>query len=292
MSGTESIPFTLDSRGIELVGIIEMPRNPARRGVVIVVGGPQYRVGSHRQFVTLSRYLAQAGYPVMRFDHRGIGDSDGDLSSFEEIGPDIKAAIDRFFMEVTQLSEVVIWGLCDAASAAMMYAHLDRRVVGLVLLNPWVRSEAGLAKVYLEKYYGGRLRSVRFWKKLFSGNVAVFQSAISFLRNLKSASSSRGGDKLVRSATNQNMRVGTYIDEMRDGLCKFTGRLLFVLSGNDLTAAEFSALVKRDDRWAEIFDDSRCSTFELPETNHTFSTQAWRDKVAFRTESWLKSWQS
>ena len=47
------------------------------RGVLIVTGGPQYRAGSHRQFVLLARFLAARGMAVLRFDYRGMGDSEG-----------------------------------------------------------------------------------------------------------------------------------------------------------------------------------------------------------------------
>ena len=33
-----------------LLGVVTRPEKPHSRGVVIVVGGPQYRAGSHRQF--------------------------------------------------------------------------------------------------------------------------------------------------------------------------------------------------------------------------------------------------
>ncbi|KAB8057318.1 hydrolase 1, exosortase A system-associated, partial [Janthinobacterium violaceinigrum] len=58
-----------------LVGILSLPAAPGPRGVLIVTGGPQYRVGSHRQFVLLARALAAQGVPVLRFDLRGMGDS-------------------------------------------------------------------------------------------------------------------------------------------------------------------------------------------------------------------------
>ena len=42
--------------------------------VLVVVGGPQVRAGSHRHFVQLARHLATHGHAVMRFDVRGMGD--------------------------------------------------------------------------------------------------------------------------------------------------------------------------------------------------------------------------
>ena len=55
----------------DMLGIVSLPAPDAPQqntGVVIVVGGAQYRVGSHRQFVQMARLLAAAGYPVLRFD--------------------------------------------------------------------------------------------------------------------------------------------------------------------------------------------------------------------------------
>jgi len=47
-------------------------------------------VGSHRQFVQLARRLAKQGYPTLRFDYRGMGDSEGVYRSFENVGPDLQ----------------------------------------------------------------------------------------------------------------------------------------------------------------------------------------------------------
>lgn len=97
-----------------LVGILHGTSRPARRGVVIVVGGPQYRVGAHRQYVILARALADNGVPVLRFDYRGMGDSSGVFSGFEDCSEDIRAAVDALLEHCSGLDEVVLWGLCDA----------------------------------------------------------------------------------------------------------------------------------------------------------------------------------
>ena len=46
-----------------LLGIVHHASNN-NLAVLIVVGGPQYRAGSHRQFVQLSRFLAKNGVPI------------------------------------------------------------------------------------------------------------------------------------------------------------------------------------------------------------------------------------
>ena len=61
-----------------LVGVVAVPERPKVTGVLIIVGGPQYRIGSHRQFVLISRYLATLGIACMRFDNRSMGDATGD----------------------------------------------------------------------------------------------------------------------------------------------------------------------------------------------------------------------
>ena len=47
-------PLWLQGEGFDMLGIVSLPAagTPTQRtGVVIIVGGAQYRVGSHRQFV-------------------------------------------------------------------------------------------------------------------------------------------------------------------------------------------------------------------------------------------------
>src|SRR5690606_6080356 len=104
----------------------------------------------------LSRALAREGIPSLRFDYRGMGDSEGDKQRFDDIGQDIRAACDAFCLQ-TGLTRIVLWGLCDAASAAMMYAAGDARVEGLVLLNPWLHSEESMARTMVRHYYLQRL---------------------------------------------------------------------------------------------------------------------------------------
>ena len=161
-------PVVFECQGERLVGIIHESASKNSLGVLIVVGGPQYRVGSHRQFVLLSRFLANQDISSMRFDVRGMGDSGGEQRRFDALDHDIKAAMDCFMASSGDLERIIIWGLCDAASAALFYAYQDDRVAGLVLLNPWIFTKQGAAKTYLKYYYWQRLTSQSFWRKLFA----------------------------------------------------------------------------------------------------------------------------
>ncbi|TFW22062.1 hydrolase 1, exosortase A system-associated, partial [Duganella callida] len=164
-----------------LYGILSLPAQPASRGVLIVVGGPQYRAGSHRQFTLLARSLAAHGIPALRFDYRGMGDSEGEQRDFSNVEDDLRAALDAFQAAVPGLHEIVLWGLCDAASAALCYAAGDERVRGLVLLNPWVRTTEGLARATLKHYYRDRLLQPELWRKVLRGQFKLGAAARSLL---------------------------------------------------------------------------------------------------------------
>ncbi len=235
-------------------------------GVLIVVGGPQYRVGSHRQFVQLARHLAESGYPVFRFDYRGMGDSTGESRDFRSVTTDIRSAIDAFIGAVPGLRSVVIFGLCDAASAALMYCNSDDRVAGLILVNPWVRTDAGLARAHVKHYYRDRLLHGSFWRKLRSGRLQLLPAAANFLRSVGLAF--RG-----RSEATDSGRAVDFVTEMHQGLEKFTLPVLCLMSGRDLTAREFSDLWTRDSGWAGSMGRSNVSIRHMVEADHTFSSR-------------------
>jgi exosortase A-associated hydrolase 1 len=277
----------IECDGLPLVGIVHVPDGSARRGAVIVVGGPQYRVGSHRQFVSLGRFLASQGIAALRFDYRGVGDGVGEARNFLAIDLDIAVAVDALASECPQLEHIHLWGLCDAASAVLFYAHRDPRIAGLVLCNPWVRAESTYAQTIVKDYYGKQLLSGVFWRRLIKGELDIDKSLAAGWSVVRASLARRGriSKDVAASATSGEV---PFPERMLAGLESFRGRVLLILSGNDLTAAEFDNLVRGDRRWLNALRNKGAVLRRIPDANHTFSTRVWRDQVAAWTAEWIR----
>ena len=280
MSFTEHA-FVFPCAGETLLGIVAVPERSQATGVLLVVGGPQYRVGSHRQFLLLSRALADAGYPAMRFDYRGMGDSTGGLRDFEAVSDDIAAAIGAFQANCPELTRIVLWGLCDAASASLLYwdATRDARVGGLVLLNPWVRSEASLAKTHIKHYYGQRFLQAEFWQKLLTGNLGIGLALSGFVNNWMRARQAPGRESFAD--------VQPFQKRMMRALKDFPGHVLLLLSGDDYTAKEFLEAIQADSAGAQALESCRLTRIDVVGADHTFSEAKWRLAVQEATTAWI-----
>jgi uncharacterized protein len=257
----------------KLIGILSLPRTPGPRGVLIVTGGPQYRAGSHRQFTLLARRLAAQGFPVLRFDYRGMGDSEGQVRDYRSITGDIDSALLQFFHSVPALREVILWGLCDGATAAACHAPRDARITGLVLLNPWVRSPASLARTSLRHYYLRRLGQWDFWRKLAGGGL---HWAASLARLRATAADAALTEAELPQA------------ELYHALCQFQGKVFVILSGEDLGAREWDELIKTSSAWRTLASSPPWQHVHIAGANHTFASAAWRAQVEHACLAWMR----
>jgi exosortase A-associated hydrolase 1 len=270
-------------RSASLLGIVSSPaadRPASGVGVIVVVGGPQYRVGSQRQFALLCRTLAGQGHHCLRFDYRGMGDAEGEAIDFEHCTEDIGAAIAALRGRQPGLRRIVLWGLCDGASAILLYLHeagSKAGVDGICLLNPWVRTPASLATTQVKHYYRDRLKQREFWLKLLKGGVAR-KAITDLLGNLRA---------MRRSAAPAGAALPFY-ERMALAWRAFGGPIQLVLSGQDYTAKEFLEQAGALPIWHGCLDMGTVSRFELPEADHTFSNPKARGEVEARVHAWLQ----
>jgi len=269
MTGDETAPHEALLSFDGMLGILSTPSDHVDVrpvGVVIVVGGPQTRVGSHRQFVLLARALARAGYPTLRFDYAGMGDSSGPMPDFERAGPDIGRACDVLLREVPNCGGIVLWGLCDGATAALFHALYNERVKAVIAANPWARGEQTRSTAIVSQHYGSRLRSPEFWKKLATGNIDLISSLREAAGHARRALRSRdAGDSLDESLPARVSRALQAIDRP----------VRLQISGNDLTAAEFELATRT------CAERPGLGRLRLESADHTFSDpKDWEAVVA------------
>ncbi len=287
-----------------MLGILSLPAamstgaNPPP-AALIVAGQPQTRVGSHRLFVELARSLAEQGIAVMRFDVGGWGDSPGEARPFEQSADDIAIAARTLAQlvsaGVSQSAELWVGGLCDGATAVMLAlpAMEQKNTVptGLFLLNPWVRSEASLGEAMVRTYYARRILDPAFWKRLFSGRVSLANLIGEPLRYLRAAARAKQrsstearetGSQPKMSDTSHAIDLPTKFINAREN---FTGRVITVLSGDDLTAAETVALMDSDPRWQRGLESKNGLVIRAPGADHTFSQPEHGKSVAIRIGS-------
>jgi exosortase A-associated hydrolase 1 len=277
--------ITFACAGETLVGVFALPQRETDICVLVIVGGPQYRAGSHRMFVDVARRLAEQGYAVLRFDLRGMGDSTGPQRGFDDVSDDIRSAIDAARQRFPNLRRFVLWGLCDGASAALLYLHRtagDERVAGLCLLNPWVRCETSEARTRVKHYYFERLQQKEFWIKLFSGKVGS-AAATGLARNMRIAMNRRSRATLTDSSDSP------YQDRMAGGWARFAGRTLLILSGNDYTAKEFIDFTRDSRAWQRLLARSSVRRHDLRDADHTFSGEAQTAHVSRVVCDWMRS---
>lgn len=218
--------FTFPCHGSLLAGTLDEARGTT--GLVIVSGGNEVRSGPWSGQALLADRIAAAGFPVFRFDRRGVGDSEGVNLGFRSNGDDIDAAGQAFRAEVPNLARLVAFGNCDAASALMLTA--GKGFDALVLANPWPFDPAGLSfeasptmtPQRLRGHYLRRLADPRAWLRLLSGKVAISGFASS-----------------LRDAVAADAPPSRLHQAMTAGLAEFAGPVALLVAGRDRTGLAF-----------------------------------------------------
>ena len=235
---------------------------PGDTGLLIVSGGNEIRIGAHRGMAKLAADIASAGHPVLRFDRRGIGDSEGENHEFESSGPDINSAIRAFLAESPQLRQIVAFGNCDAASSLVLHEVVGLKA--LVLANPWVieRRDEMPTSAAIRARYVERLKDPKAWAGLFKGAIDLKKLAKGLFR-----------------ITRHQPQSGLALSVAR-GMAAFPGPVTVLLAARDGTAIAFA------DEWEKShFAAARARTdlsvIRLDSASHSFASA--KDKATLKT---------
>lgn len=244
---------TFPCEGATLVGT--MDEGAGTSGLLLVSGGNELRSGAWAGQAQLAGRLAAEGFPVFRFDRRGVGDSSGPDAGFRSSAPDIAAASAAFRAHAPHVTRVIGLGNCDAASALMLAggAGLD----GLVLSNPWTieSDDAPPPPEAVRDHYRRRMVDPTALKRLLSGKVPLRPMLAS-----------------LRDALRRPTPPTGLAQAMEAGIAGYTGTVTFLVAERDRTGQGFlSAWDKADKRVA------RC-----PGATHSYVEPAARDWLAER----------
>jgi dienelactone hydrolase len=267
-------------RSASLIGILSRPppELPIRRPAVVILNtGIAHRVGHHRMYVTIARELAVLGHLAFRFDLSGIGDSasrGGGLSPSEAHQADVSEALD-WLTASCDVNEVVLIGLCSGADIALNFGHSDKRVAGLVLLNPTIPPTAR----FYAHYIGRRLTQLSSWRSFVSGRGRIWQELSDRVRSAFGAAPAQpasAADHRIRSELEQ-----LYLQSLDRNL-----KLLFVLTGGPLEG--------RHSYREQIFEalpnvpfQGRVSVEHFSDADHTFSSESARARLQDLVLGWI-----
>ena len=199
---------------------------PGKTGLLIVSGGNEIRSGAFLGQSQMAANIARAGFPVFRFDRRGIGDSEGENRGFRSSMRDIACALDAFRAMAPDVERVIAFGNCDAASALMLNG--GEGFDGLILSNPWTldkadeEGEASPSPTAIRQRYLQKLRNPHEILRLLSGGVN--------LRKLASG--------LIKSTKTEHAPT-RLTEELRQAIEGYSGTIRFVLGTSDRIAQEF-----------------------------------------------------
>lgn len=237
------LTFTCESSA--LIGTLDDAAGTT--GLLLVSGGNELRSGAWAGQAQLAARIAAAGFPVFRFDRRGVGDSEGGNGGFRSSAPDIAAALTAFRRECPQVRRVVGLGNCDAASALMLArgAGLD----ALVLSNPWTieDDDAPAPPAAIRDHYRRRLADPAALLRLLTGKVSPARLVAS-----------------LRDALRKPPPPSTLAQDLAAGMAGFAGPVVFLVADRDRTGQAFLAAWDRRDARIRHCPDATHSYVEPP----------------------------
>jgi dienelactone hydrolase len=268
-----------------LMGILSRPAPelPIRRPAVVILNtGIAHRVGHHRMYVTMARELAALGHLAFRFDFSGIGDSasrGNSLSPDEAHRADVSEALD-WLAASCNVHEAVLIGLCSGADIALNYGHSDKRVVGLVLLDPTIPPTAR----FYAHYIGRRLTQLRSWGSFVSGRGRIWQQLSERARlafGAASAEPASAADHKIRSELEQ-----LYLKSLDRNL-----KLLVVLTGGPLEGRQ-SYREQLFEALPNVPFQGRVSVEHFRDADHTFTSESVRARLQELVLGWIKAFST
>lgn len=237
--------FTFLCEGARLVGTLD--EAPGTTALLLVSGGNEVRGGAWNGQARFAARIAAKGFPVLRFDRRGVGDSEGVNAGFSDSASDLSCAFQALREQQPQVTHIVALGNCDAASALMLAggAGCD----GLVLSNPWTIENDAMDEAPTEvvrAHYRRRLADPAAIRRLLLGQVPIGGLVRSLIATLRPKPAAPDG----------------LAARMAAGIAGFGGEVRFLVAGRDRTGLAFLSHWDKSDSRIRVCADATHSYVE------------------------------
>lgn len=175
------VPVVFEAQDVYLLGTLDLPAEgqPSRSvGVLMLNSDDGCRLGPHRLWVRLAARLCERGFPCLRFDYRGCGDSEGpDEPATADTALADALAAEKVLRDRTSVRSVVLVGICYGAEIALLAGACLQSTIGVVACSTgrYVTAagyEESLADAcrYV-KGYGRKLLCGSTWRRLLGGRM-------------------------------------------------------------------------------------------------------------------------
>lgn len=310
---SEVFPATFENKaGYRLFGMMHRPAVPCVPGIAIILLSPgvKMRVAPHQLYVNMAERFASLGYPVLRFDFYGLGDSEGeaeeeylaDLYGAVQVGrymDDTIAAMD--WMERTHgINKFIVSGLCGGAITGLLTASKDQRIkcllglaIPVILDGTHIDFTKYMTDSQLKETRDGYIRKLwdlRAWRSWI--RFLTFRSHYSLIfRSLLKPLLEKTHKTTAASATSDP-------NEPKDNTNPYfapaffnmlsTGRHIYlVFAGSDRLLWEYEKkFVERHRQRLELYS-AHYAMHVTKDANHIFSFREWEEDMLDQCCRWL-----
>jgi len=301
-------PVTFVNRnGLRLIGILEAPASPPSHDVAILLLSPgvKMRLGPECVYRRLSELFVELGFPVLRFDFHGVGDSEGviaeellkDFYSRVETGRYVDDTIDAMDWLQTNhgVQRFLLAGLCGGAITGLLTGARDRRVMGLLglgITNVVSSPNADAARYIsngqldrLQETYLQKVLKPSAWWRLFT-----FKSDYRVLWRILLRMSKRPAQKPSANTPAQSQiqdNSNPFFPPAFFEMLASERPMLLIFGGSDRLQWEFEEkfVARYRERLAQAADGYQVHIIE--HANHVFTFTEWQQEMLDQSQRWL-----
>ncbi len=280
-----------------LFGIVTEPLHQTNRPwIVMLNAGAAHHIGPGRMYVELARHFAALGFPCLRMDLCGLGDSIIQGARRENDGYAATAFRDAalacdYLQRLSPGRPIVLMGLCSGAYVAFQAAAQlpHPALIESVLINPltffWregMSLEASpTQQLQTWHYYWSIIFDWKNWRQMFSGD--GLRSALQRFRQRMFPRVSR--EPALANGDSFEDAAFPYTHPAKENLaadlkCVAAASRTLAMFVSESDPGHFLLMYKARRRATQLMESGTLKCTFIKEADHTFSCDAWRSALS------------